>query len=325
MKKVLYFKENNEEFHKEFSEILKKVELKSRDQASPQISIANKLYAQKNYIFKEDFLNIVKKNYNTPLQKVDFKNAQNREKARKEINLWVEKQTNDKIKELIEPNILTDQTRLVLINALYFKAPWKTVFKEEKTTNDDFIVDKNNVVKADFMHGIYKSSYFQNDLLKIAVLPYKDNAASLIIFLPKKDTDFSEFQKEFTFENYTKWMSKLVSKKIAFSIPKFKIEDNYQLKNVFEKMGMKKPFSKKANFSRMTGNKDLKISKIIHKSFIEIDEKGTEAAAATAVVINRKGGQPNMPVSFKADHSFIFIIKDNRTNSILFMGHVVKP
>jgi len=325
MREVLYFKENNDKFHKEFSEILKKVEVKTKDKASPQISIANKLYAQKDYKFKDDFLSIPKKYYNSELQKVDFKDEKNRDEARKEINSWVEKNTNNKIQELIAPNILSDLTRLVLVNALYFKAPWQTFFKEEKTSKKEFWTDEKNSTKVDFMQGIYKSAYFQNDMLQIAVLPYKDNVASLIIFLPKEKNGFSEFQKEFTYENYTKWMSKTVSKKIAFSIPKFKIEDNYRLKDVFQKMGMKAPFSRKADFSGMTGNKELKISKIIHKSFIEIDEKGTEAAAATAVVMNRKNGNSGLPVSFKADHSFIFIIKDNRTNSILFMGHVIKP
>ncbi len=327
MKNTLHFLENSDSCHSEFNILMNKIPKKSKDKQATQISIANSLWAQKDFHFEDVFLKTVKSNYNTPVEMVDFIDEKNRGKTREKINKYVASQTNNKIKDLIGKKILDKTTRLVLVNAIYFKGNWSNPFKEAKTKKKDFFISSKKTVQTDFMQGIFGTHYFENEDVQIAALPYEGRDATMLIFLPKNKDGFNDLQEKFTHENFTEWNSKLKYRKVAFTIPKFKIEESFDLEKVLKKMGMKSAFGKKADFSGMNKKNNLYLSKVLHKAFIEVDEAGTEATAATAIVLNRKSASTNNkpPVIFRADQPFIFMIRENSTNSILFIGHYVNP
>ncbi len=322
LQNVLFFKDNTEDFHHEFKVIINK--LKKKGEGNVEINVANSLWAQKDYNFETPFLSTVRSNYSSPVQMVDFKESKNRESTRIKINEWVAEETNNKINDLIAEKILSDATRLVLVNAIHFKGSWKKPFKKAATKKLDFYLSAKKTIKASFMQGVVKANYFENDFVQMVEIPYKGDA-TMIIFLPKENDGFNDLQEKFTYENYKTWSSSFTKKDIVLTIPKFKIENNFELDKTLKKMGIKTAFSKKADFSKMTGDKDLFISKVLHKSYIEINEDGSEAAAASAVVMDRKTASTELPKAFRADHPFIFMIKENTTNSILFIGHFTNP
>jgi len=322
MQKVMSYKNNSENFHGEFKAILNNFKKKGKNNV--KISVAQSVWAQKDYNFEATFLETVKANYLSPVQKVDFIETKNREEALSKINDWAAKATNNKINNLLPAEALTKATKLVLVSAIHFSGNWKTPFKKTLSKKLDFKPTNNKPEKISFMVGVSNTNYFENSLVQVVEIPYKGDA-TMIIFLPKKEDGFSDLQEQFTYENYTTWTSNYTQKKISLTIPRFKIENNFDLDKPLKKMGMKLAFGKKADFSKMTGDQSLFISKIVHKAYIEINEDGTEAAAATAVVMDRKSASNEPPKAFRADHPFIFMIKENTTNTILFVGHFVQP
>lgn len=289
------------------------------------LKIANSLWGEKSYPFNKEYIKLIDTKFNAPFNKVSFIN--NSEKSRKEINKWVEKKTENKIKELIPPKILSANTRLVLTNAIYFYGGWAKAFKKAATKKADFHVSETEKVAVDFLNTAKKLFYYENDLFKAVEIPYKGKAASLMIFMPKNIEGFNNLSKTLDFKTYSEWNSEMKEAMVQLSVPKFTIESDFELSEVLSKMGMKVAFTNTANFTGMSNKDDLKIDKVIHKAKIGIDEEGTEAAAATAVVMVRKtsiSGKLKL-VEFKADRPFIFILKENKNNTILFMGKVVKP
>ncbi len=322
MKEVMSYKNNTESFHGEFKSILNNFKKKGEDNV--KISVAQSVWTQKGYNFETPFLATVRANYLSPVKKADFVETKNREAALKQINDWVAKQTSNKINNLLPKEALTDATKLVLISAIHFSGSWEKPFKKTSTKKLDFKLSSKKVEKMSFMVGVSNANYFENDLVQVVEIPYKGDA-TMIIFLPKEEDGFSDLQEQFTYENYTTWTSNYTKSRTSLTIPKFKIENDFDLEKPLKKMGMKTAFGKKADFSKMTGDEELFINKIIHKAYIEIDEDGTEAAAATAVVMDRKSTSNERPKAFRADHPFIFMIKENTTNTILFVGHFVQP
>jgi serpin B len=286
-----------------------------------QLRTANRLWGQKDYGFLPDFLKLTEANYGAGLKEVDFIKAT--EQARKMINAWVEKQTQDKIKELIQPGILNVDTRLVLTNAIYFKAAWMRPFAEKSTVKGDFHVSADKKVTVPLMRGGVRTNYFKGDGFEALDLPYESHDLSMVIFLPGQG-GLAEFEKRLTPANLQGWLGKLRDHRVDVTLPKFKVTAEFMLKDTLSRLGMPLAFDRrKADFSGMTTRERLFISHVIHKAFVDVNEKGTEAAASTAVVMERLSAPP--PATFRADRPFVFFIRDNRTGSILFAGRVTDP
>lgn len=320
MAAVLHFSLDQHRLHAALAAILR--ELNARDKPrSYQLVVANALWGQKGYSFLGGFRETVRINYGAGLNEVDFETAT--EQARKTVNAWVEKNTHDKIKELIKPRVLDSSTRLVLTNAIYFKGNWASQFKKNQTADADFTVTADQRVIVPMMNQKGQFKYLGGDSFQALELPYAGKDLSMVIFLPKKIDGLEEFEKSLTAEGLADWLSKLRSQQVTVAIPKFKVTAEFALKEALSEMGMPVAFSfADADFSAMSGAKDLRISAVIHKAFVDVNEEGTEAAAATGVVMQPRSSRTMV---FRADHPFVFLIRDNRSNSILFMGRVMNP
>jgi serpin B len=293
-----------------------------------QLRVANALWAQQDYKFRDDFLKLTESDYGAGLNQVDFRGAT--EVARLTINQWVEQKTENKIKDLLKPGVLSPATRLVLTDAIYFKADWQTQFHKEATTVEDFHLAPAQTIKAPLMHKTGGYNYFNGGTFQIVEIPYKSRDLSMIIFLPKDVDGLSAFEQSLTASNMQKWLSQLKPvSRVIVTFPKFKVTQQFELGGVLGAMGMPSAFKLgAADFSGMTGNRELFISAVIHKAFVDVDEAGTEAAAATAVAMvgmAMRAPDPTPPTEFRADHPFVFLIRDNRSGSILFMGRVTDP
>jgi serpin B len=288
-----------------------------------QLHVANALWGQKGYRFRPDFLSMTKTYYGAGLNEVDFQTAA--EEARKTINAWVEQQTKDKIKDLIPPGALDKLTRLVLTNAIYFKGDWLSPFRKPLTKEEDFKVSADRQVTVPMMHQTGFFKYFDEDHFQALELPYVGGKLSMVVLLPKKVDGLAEFEQSLTAQNLTKWLPQLQQHEVVVTLPKFKVTAEFTLNKILSSMGMPLAFSPHAaDFSGMSEEKDLYLSAVIHKAYADVNEEGTEAAAATGIVMRALSAGPP-PAIFHADHPFVFLIRDNNSGSILFLGRLIQP
>mgnify|MGYP000874280047 CR=1 FL=1 len=317
---VLHFSKNLNTFNRFYSGLLKYI--RSLNQAdSLELSTANALFAQVDYPFSDAYFKTISDYYGAGMQNLDFRNET--EKSRGVINQWVEEQTKNKIQELLIPGILTELTRLVLVNAVYFNGNWKNAFDPSQNRKMDFYVKAGEPVMTEYMSYEGDFRYLEEDSLQIVELPYAGGKASMWVMLPSTHSAITILESKLSKEQLTIWNNHLSGKKIQLRIPKFKTTSEFELSDALKKMGMPHPFSLDADLSGMTGKKDLMIDKVVHKAFIEVNEKGTEAAAATAVVIRTKNGVEI--TRFFANKPFIFLIRENTYGGILFMGRINNP
>ncbi len=321
MAQVLHFSLEQNSLHASFSKLQSHLNT-IQNKGYVKLSIANSLWAQKGYRFLDTFFDLNKKYYGAGLNFVDF--ARQTETARKTINIWVENKTEQKIKELIKQGMIDSSTTLVLCNAIYFKGNWVRQFDKAKTRDTDFYISPDKTVKVPMMSQ--KSEFRFKDFGSFSAieLPYEGNDLSMIIFLPKEVDGLAGLEKNLTYDNVKVWINKLIASyksEILVNLPEFKTTCELELSKTLSDMGMPHAFAD-ADFSGMTGKKELSISKVIHKAFVDVNEEGTEAAAATAVVM-RKG--ISKLLIFRADHPFVFLIRENKTESILFIGRIVDP
>jgi serpin B len=291
-----------------------------------ELAVANALWGQAGYHFLPDFLEVLKSNYGAGLQEVNFKT--DAEGAREKINDWVEKKTMGKIVDLLTPGVLTGGTRLVLTNAIYFKGTWTDKFEKSATQEEVFHSTASEEEKVPMMHRTGKYAYAEGKNYQALKLGYAGGELSMIVLLPREIGALPEIEKELgTAEGLSELMWNFDSKEVVVSMPKFKLEQKFELGPVLAAMGMKSAFGAGADFSGMTGRKDLAISNVIHKAFVDVNEEGTEAAAATAVVMRTLAiARPIAPPPvFKVDHPFVFLIRDEGSGAVLFMGRVVTP
>ncbi|MGD0077523.1 MAG: serpin family protein [Sedimentisphaerales bacterium] len=312
---------SNEQFNKAFGEIIRRLNAEGQKGAF-ELVVANALWGQKDYKFLPDFLTTVKTNYEGSLEQVDFKTQT--EEARKTINAWVENKTKDKIKELIKPGMLDTMTRLVLTNAIYFKGKWASQFKPDQTQQSPFTLLSGQKVTVPMMNQKERFGYTEINDIQLLELPYKTDALSMVVLLPKKLDGVKDLEKQINADNLKNWITGLHKREVQVFFPRFKMTNEFELAQILGEMGMHDAFSAKADFSGMTGNRDLFISAVIHKAYVDVNEEGTEAAAATGVVMKLTSVEAPPPV-FRADHPFIFLIRDNHTGSILFIGRVANP
>lgn len=295
--------------------------LDSLNQDDLELNMANSLWCQKDYDFQQDFLDINRKHFSAAIRQVDFKRRY--QQVRKQINQWVEKQTNQKIKDLIDQGVLDRMTRLVLVNAIYFNGKWEYPFPENKTREDAFYPIPEQKVKVPFMNQSLRLPYHEGEFHKAVEIPYSKGNLSMLILLPNRHENMSKLESKMEGPFYESLNDSMHNEEVDLSIPRFKLEAKYQLNDPLQRMGMKSAFDGNADFSGMTGDKDLYISDIVHQSYVEVHEKGTEAAAATGVVMRKTAIVKSH--SFIADHPFLFMIRDQKTHTILFMGKMRNP
>jgi len=317
MKSVMHLPDA-ETRHSSFAKLFNEINKKDKNY---QLFTANALWAQKDYSFLPEYMNLVEKYYAGKATNVDF--AGNTEQVRKTINTWVEDYTNNKIKELFEPGVLNDMTRLVLTNAIYFKGTWLKQFDKSDTFDADFKISPEKTVQVDMMSMHEEDfNYYQDDKLQILEMPYDGEELSMMILLPKDD-DLKGLESTVTADKLAEWNNNLIETTLDVYIPKFTFETKYSLSETLKAMGMPTAFSMDADFSGMDGSKMLYISSVIHQAFVEVNEEGTEAAAATGVVMTLKAAMPSN--IFRADHPFIFLIQERNSGNILFLGRVIDP
>jgi len=322
IKSVFGFPKYDNSRRNQYSDLLSEINKKDKEYA---LNTANALWAEQDFQFLDEYITTVEEYYKGKTTNLDFKNEP--DSSRLIINNWVEEKTNNKIKDLFPEESIHPQTRLVLTNAIYFKAEWLKQFDADKTRDMNFRVNPDKSIKVPMMQRTDRKSIFnytQNEDLQILEIPYTGEDLSMLILLPF-DNDIEVLENSFTIEKLTEWKKSLRERRVKIYIPKFKFKTKYFLGETLGDLGMPIAFTNSADFSGMSGTKDLKIDKVIHQAFIEVNEEGTEAAAATGIGMMLPTSMPPPTPIFKADHPFIFIIQQKETGNILFMGRVNNP
>jgi serpin B len=292
-----------------------------------QLATANALWGDQGDSFLPAFLDLTRANYGAGLRQVDFRHAP--DDARKAINVWVEEQTRDKIRDLLGPPDVTSSTSLVLVNAIYFKGDWYSPFRAVMTQEDGtFHAPGGRAVKTPMMRQTGDFAHFDGGTFQLLDMPYAGSNLSMDVLLPKDPEGLPALEAKLSASDLSSWLGKLSRPKVAIEFPRFKLTETVRLAPTLSAMGMPAAFDgSKADFSGMNGQRNLFISQVIHKAFVDVNEKGTEAAAATAVVMERSSKIMTPPkiIPFRADHPFLFLIRDRVSGSILFLGRVVEP
>jgi serpin B len=326
MAKTMHFTLPPERLHRAMGALLN--DLNATHQGY-QLRVADALWAQQDYKFLDSFLALTRDNYGAGFHPVDFKLGA--DAARLMINQWVAEKTENKIKDLLGPGALNARTRLVLTNAIYFKGDWETKFDKAKTMDEDFHLSPEQTAKASMMHREGRFQYFNGGTFQILEIPYKSQELSMIVLLPNDVGGLSALEESLTADNMREWLHKLGPvPKVIVTMPRFTMTKQFGLENTLGAMGMVQAFRDgHADFSGMSDNpRGLFISAVIHKAFIDVNEEGTEAAAATGITLrSAMARMPDRtpPIVFRADHPFLFLIRDNRSGGLLFMGRVVDP
>lgn len=323
MADVLNIEQDNDSFH-QYVDILYDY---FNNNVEYNISTANALWVSKNLSLLEIYIDIIRAYYHGNLTDVDFNKP---EETAKIINQWVENQTNGLIKDLIKKEYITPFTALILTNAIYFKGIWKVQYDTENTTDRDFEDNLGNIISVPTMSLIHTEdlfNYTETDDLQILDLPYAGDDISMMFILPRDNIDLSDIISSIDNDKLTDWIRSMSETELDIYLPKFKVETgNYILNDYLINLGMEKAFlPDEADFSGMTGLRELFISKVVHKAFIEVNEEGTEAAAATAVIMMKSAVNGDGRVVFNADHPFLYLIKHKKTGTILFTGIVNNP
>ncbi|MFC2113033.1 serpin family protein [Bacteroidota bacterium] len=323
MSEVLYFPPPGE--LEKASWNLKNHILSNDTLSGTEINLANAIWAQQNFDFLPEYIDKIKKWYDAPLTAMDFTQEDSREESRVKINNWVEKNTRDKIRDLIGPGVLDANTRMVLTNAIYFNGKWKWPFDKNLTAPSIFHVSSQESVMTEFMHLTKTFAFYEDEEIQALRLPYRGGRLSMTILLPSSVDGWELISRLLDHERLDRIESHFAETEVAVSLPKFTFESKLDLSKELSAMGMEQAFNQNADFSGMTGEKNLFIDEVIHQAFIEVSENGTEAAAATAAIISLKAALRDDPVRFNADHPFLYLIRDQHTGCIIFMGRLVKP
>jgi serpin B len=295
-----------------------------------ELAVANRIFGEKTVTYEKEYLGEVERLFAAPLESMDFKGGP--DKARKRINEWVEKQTKDKIKDLLPNGSITAATRLALVNAVYFKSQWMFPFEDNRTRDGEFHLAKGKTATAKMMR---QTSYFDHaeyadDGVAALQMPYEGREFAMVVLLPTKKDGLATLEGKLDATHYDKWIAGLQGKRVEVQLPRFEIEppEAVLLSGPLKSMGIEAMFdSGKADLTGIAPAKEqLYIAEGYHKGFIKVDESGTEAAAATAMVAVAGAAPPtDPPPSFIADHPFVYLIRDVKTGAILFIGRVANP
>ena len=284
---------------------------------------ANSLWPQSKYPFLREYLGLMQEYYDVSITPVDYEHAP--EAARQQINRWAQSRTRGKITDLVPPDLLDPLTVLVLVNAIYFKGKWGDEFDPDQTRPSRFHVSPEQTVTVPMMHQTTKAQYAEFEGLQALALPYRGETLSMLVLLPKETDGITDLEGDLSVDMLSSWRESLRQTKVRIYLPRFRMTHQFCLRKTLAAMGMIDAFVLgKADFTGMDGGHDsLYIKDVVHKAFIEVNEEGTEAAAATAVAVARRARFE--PPTFRADHPFLFLIQENRTGTILFIGRVIDP
>lgn len=285
-----------------------------------QLAIANRLWGSKGEPFLSDYLQLTRSYYGAPLEMLDF--SGNPEGSRASINSWVGERTQGMIPELLGQGVIDRSTILVLTNAIYFKGLWKKKF-DPKRTRDGSFKATGGAVQVPMMSQKAKFRYGESDDAKVLELPYEGDRLSMVIVLPQPSVDLATIEKKMSAEGLAPWLANMDERDVVVTLPRFRVESSFSLSVALQKLGIIKAFGG-GDFSGMSGNPGLQISDVIHQAVVEVNEEGTEAAAATAVVMTRSASITS-PAFFKADHPFVFAIRDRESSALLFVGRLTTP
>jgi serpin B len=290
-----------------------------------KLSVANAIWMQNEYPILDSYKNVVTSAYGAEARNLDF--VSDAEPSRKTINSWVADKTNQKILELLPQGSIDAMTRLVITNAIYFKGTWVKEFEKNKTKDGVFTVNGLQKVNIPFMYRQDEEAifnYMENSDLQMLEMGYKGDTLSMIVLLPKKD--ITKLENTFTLENLNGWKTKLVEQRVNVVFPKFKFTTNREISNDMKELGIKDAFTDQADFSGIATAEKLSVTNVYHKAFVEVNEEGTEAAAATGIIIGITSiRDPPVIPSFTANHPFLFLIQEKASGNILFMGRVNNP
>ncbi|XP_034369066.1 serpin B4-like isoform X2 [Arvicanthis niloticus] len=313
---------DEENVHEQFQKLMTQLN-KSND--AYDLKAPNSIYGEKRFQFFQTFLEDIKEYYQANVESLDFVHAA--EESQKKINSWVERQTNGKIKDLFPSGSLSSSTILVLVNAVYFKGQWNHKFDEKNTTEEKFWLNENTSKPVQMMKQ--RNKFNINSLGHVAAksleIPYEGKELSMCILLPVEIDGLKKLEEQLTADKLLEWTNpeNMHMTDVYLSLPRFKLEEKYDLPGPLEHMGMVDTFNpQKADFSGMSSTQGLVVSNVLHKSFVEVNEEGTEAAAATGVEVSVTSAQIT---DVCCDHPFIFVIRHNKTNSILFFGRMSSP
>jgi len=323
MREVLHLPEDEEVRRGSFKKIQDGI---NREDKEYELYTANALWPQQDYPFLDSYIDTIRTYYGGDVTALDY--VSETEKSRQTINSWIEEKTNDKIKDLIPPGAVNALTRMVLTNAIYFKGTWVMEFDEEDTREENFHVSSEETVTAQMMRltgDDARFNYAEDEDVQVLELPYDGEEVSMLVILPREN-DLEDLEESLSAEDINQWRSDLQEQEVRVYLPKFRLETKYFLPQVLKNLNMVDAFdSEVADFSGMDGTTDLFISNVIHQAFVEVNEEGTEAAAATAVMVGITSVQEPTYKTFRADHPFIFLIQETETGNILFMGRVTDP
>ena len=306
--------------------------LQETNEEGNELLVANRLFAQKDFGLVQEFVQGTQKYYKAEIAMVDYQN--DAEGARKEVNGWVEEKTKQKIKDLIPGGVFNSLTRLTLVNAIYFQGFWQNRFETWRTSPEQFFVSKDEKVDVRMMHLTEKFNYIRDGgglACQVLELPYQGKDLSMLIFLPHDINGLAKLEESLTHEKLQKAfksVSQSQPQEVQVSLPRFKLTQQFLLNEILARMGVTDMFNKfKADFSGITpGVEKIYVSHVIHKAFVEVNEKGTEAAAATGGMVLYSGIKMRNPIPvFRVDHPFLLMICHKKSNAILFMGRMFKP
>jgi serpin B len=327
MADTLHFVLPQDTLHQAFSDLVLELDrrgegARGKDGEGFRLNIINAIWGQKGFQFLPEFLDLLAENYGAGLRLLDFVNAP--EKSRIIINDWVSEQTEDRIEDLIPPDVIDSLTRLILTNAIYFNAAWQHPFLEFATKNGIFHLLDGGGVLVPMMRKTGFLGYVAGEGYQAVELLYDGGELSMVILLPSPGS-FEAFEELLSAQKAGAIIERLNRRQVALTMPRFEFRSRFSLSDTLMAMGMPAAFlAEKADFSGMTGNRDLFIHDVIHKAFVAVDEAGTEAAAATAVVIGPAGAE-GAEVEVNVDRPFVFLIRDIETGTILFVGRVLNP
>lgn len=320
MADVLHFDLPQDRLHAAAADLADR--LRGAQQKGVEVRVANRLWGQAGYELLPGFLRTMKEHYGADVGQVDF--VGQTEAARQVINGWVLGQTNNKIQDLIPAGVLDPLTRLVLTGAIYFKGDWARQFNKKATSDAPFHVSADELVDVPMMFQREEFPYGAVEGVQVVELSYAGNRLAMLILLPQQPGGLTRLEEQLAPENLDKWSSALRRQEVAVYLPRFTITSQFSLKSVLESLGMVAAFdAQRADFSGMIGRKELYVSAVLHKAFVDVNEQGTEAAAATSVAVGVTSAR--VTPTFRADHPFAFLIRDKPTGSILFIGRVANP
>ncbi|EHB04710.1 Serpin B8 [Heterocephalus glaber] len=308
--------------HEGFQSLLTEV---NRADTKYQLRMGSRLFGEETCDFLPTFKESCKKFYQAEMEELSF--AKDAEECRKHINDWVTEKTEGKISEVLGPGIIDSLTKLVLVNAVYFRGKWNEQFDKKYTRGMPFKTSKEKkTVQMMFKHALFNVGYAEDVHTQVLELPYEEEKLSMVILLPDDNTDLAVLEKALTYEKFRSWTNpeNMKKSKVQVFLPRLKLEESYDLETFLRCSGMIDAFEEtKADFSGMSTKKNVPLSKVAHKCFVEVNEEGTEAAATTAVVRNTRSAR--IEPTFCADHPFLFFIRHHSTNSILFCGRFSSP